>query len=56
MYPLLFDMCPLTMRTQGILLVRDAVSILDFHSTDSKTGLKVIWVVADLYCHRCWKG
>jgi len=28
-YPLLFNVCPLTMRTQGILLVRDATLLLD---------------------------
>ena len=35
MYPLLFDICPLTMRTQSILLVRDAISILS--SVDRET-------------------
>jgi len=29
------------MRTQGILLVRDAVSVLNSHSTDSKTNFNV---------------
>ena len=28
-YPMLFRLCPLTMRTQAILLVRDAVLLLD---------------------------
>ena len=27
-YPILFEICPLTMRTQGILLVRDAILLL----------------------------
>ena len=35
-YPHLFEICPLIMRTQGILLVRDAVLIMSFCSADSK--------------------
>ena len=27
-YPVLFEICPLIMRTQGILLVRDAMLIM----------------------------
>ena len=33
-YPLLFEICPLTMRTHGILLVKDALSLTNFCSTD----------------------
>ena len=32
-YPLLFEICPLTMRTQGILLVKDAIFLINFCST-----------------------
>ena len=28
-YPILFEICPLTMRTQGILLVRDVIMLLN---------------------------
>ena len=35
-YPALFDLCPLTMRTQSILLVRDATGLLDSRPTDRK--------------------
>jgi len=49
-YPPLLDICPLTMRTQGILLVRDATLVLDPHSTDRKVDLNVsIGVVTDSY-------
>ena len=34
-YPHLFEICPLIMRTQGILLVRDVVFTMSFCSTDS---------------------
>ena len=34
-YPHLFEICPLIMRTQGILLVKDAVLIMPFCSADS---------------------
>ena len=38
------------MRTQGILLVREATFVLNSHSADRKTDLDVpIWVAADLY-------
>ena len=32
-YPHLFEICPLIMRTQGILLVRDAMLIMTLCST-----------------------
>jgi len=35
-YPILFEICPLTMRTQGILLVRDAIVLLGIRATDSE--------------------
>ena len=38
-YPLLFDICPLTMRTQGILLVRDATLVLNSNTADSEADL-----------------
>ena len=48
-YPLLFDVCPLTMRTQGILLVRDATMVLNSNPADCEIGLNVFfWVAADL--------
>ena len=37
-YPSLIDVCPLTMRTQSILLVRDATLVLDSHSAYCKSG------------------
>ena len=40
-YPALFDLCPLTMRTQGILLVRDVVLVLSSHPADRKADLNV---------------
>ena len=40
-YPTLFDVCPLTMRTQSILLIRDATLVLDSHPTDRKADLNV---------------
>ena len=47
-YPLLFDICPLTMRTQGILLVRDATMVLNSNPADCETGLNVLfWVATD---------
>jgi len=33
-YPHLFDICPLTMRTQGILLVKDAILMMASCSAD----------------------
>ena len=33
---MLFKICPLTMRTQSILLVRDTVVILNIRPTESK--------------------
>jgi len=33
---MLFRICPLTMRTQGILLVRDAVFLLELSRDPSK--------------------
>jgi len=40
-YPRLFDLCPLTMRTQSILLTRDATLVLDSRSTDRTVNLNV---------------
>ena len=40
-YPLLFDICPLTMRTQGILLVKDATLVLNSNPADREIGLNV---------------
>ena len=49
-YPHLFSICPLTMRTQGILLVRDAIFVLSPPSADRKTGLGVLLRIrADLH-------
>ena len=33
---MLFDMCPLTMRTQGILLVRDVIMLLAILPADGE--------------------
>ena len=47
-YPLLFEVCPLTMRTQGILLVRDATLVLNSNPANRETGLNILfWVVTD---------
>lgn len=35
-YPVLFDICPLVMRTEGILLVRDAALLLKFYASGSE--------------------
>ena len=35
-YPILFDSCPLIMRTEGILLVRDATLLLRFHASSGE--------------------
>ena len=35
-YPMLFEICPLTMRTQGILLVRDTILLLDVLPVDGE--------------------
>ena len=35
-YPILFEICPLTMRTQGIVLVRDAILLLGLLTTDGE--------------------
>jgi len=35
-YPHLFDICPLTMRTQGILLVNDAILMTALRSADGE--------------------
>ena len=35
-YPVLFKICPLTMRTQTILLVRDTILILNLRPTDGR--------------------
>ncbi|KAF9642933.1 hypothetical protein BDM02DRAFT_3264295 [Thelephora ganbajun] len=37
-YPHLFDICPLTMRTQSILLVREAILVLDPCSDDQNAS------------------
>ena len=47
-YPLLLDICPLTMRTQGILLVRDATLVLNSNPANCETGLNgLLWVATD---------
>ena len=46
-YPLLFVICPLTMRTQGILLVRDATMVLNSNPADCETGLNVFFLGCD---------
>ena len=46
-YPLLFDVCPLTMRTQGILLVRDATMVLNSNPADCEIGLNVFFLGCD---------
>ena len=38
-YPILFEICPLTMRTQGILLVRDAILLLRVLPVDGELHL-----------------
>ena len=40
-YPTLFNLCPLTMRTQSILLIRDATLVLNSHPGNGKADLKV---------------
>ena len=35
-YPVLFEICPLTMRTKGILLVRDTILLLGIISADGE--------------------
>ena len=40
-YPALFDLCPLTMRTQCILLIRDATLVLNSRPPDRKADLNV---------------
>ena len=35
-YPVLFEICPLTMRTKGILLVRDTVLLLSILPADGE--------------------
>ena len=40
-YPTLFNLCPLTMRTQSILLVRDVTQVLVSHPADRKANLNV---------------
>jgi len=40
-YPTLFDLCPLTMRTQSILLIRDATLVLVSHPAERKADLNV---------------
>ena len=42
-YPALFDLCPLTMRTRSILLVRDVTLVLDSNPTDRKLGLNILF-------------
>ena len=56
MYPHLFDICPLTMRTKGILLVRDVISILNSNSDDRKTDSSVsLWITIDSYYLQGWE-
>ena len=38
-YPNLFDLCPLTIRTQSILLTRDAALVLNSHSSNRTVHL-----------------
>jgi len=40
-YPTLLDLCPLTLRTQSILLIRDVTLVLDSRPSDSKAILSV---------------
>jgi len=40
-YPILFDICPLTMRTHGILLVRDAILLLGILPDDGDRYVSV---------------
>ena len=43
-------MCPLTMRTQSILLIKDTILVLNSHSTDGNTNPNtLLWVAVDLY-------
>jgi len=35
-YPFVFDICPLIMRTRGILLIRDAIFVLGVYPSQSK--------------------
>lgn len=35
-YPFVFDICPLIMRTRGVLLIRDAIFILGVYPSQSK--------------------
>ena len=49
-YPALFDVCPLTMQTQSILLIRDVTLVLVSHPADSKADLNIsFWIAADLH-------
>lgn len=41
-YPQLFEICPLIMRTQGMLLVKDAILIMTFCSTDGVLSRLVV--------------
>ena len=36
-YPILFDICPLIMRTEGILMVRDATLLLRFYASGGES-------------------
>jgi len=47
----MFDICPLTMRTKGILLVRDAISVLNSYSADSKAALGAPLLIATDLCN-----
>ena len=40
-YPQLIDLCPLAMRTRGILLTRDATLVLDSHSTNRTVDFNI---------------
>ena len=54
-YPILFDLCPLTMRTQSVLLIRDATLALDSHPADRKTYLNAPHrVVTDFTAFSRW--
>jgi len=51
-YPHLFEICPLIMRTQGILLVKDAISITTLCSAGSGSFHLVVDLADPLLCYR----
>ena len=42
-YPHLFEICPLTMRTQGVLLVKDTILLITLCSTDGRSSRLVVY-------------